>query len=112
MRSVEVVVIRPSIKVSLQLFERLIDFHTECNGVEFVLYGSVETFADAVCLWTFRLDFRAVYVFISEIEFILEPQYSVPLPVKTRSKCKLYCLKKGMTLSLRMPATTRAFLRS
>src|SRR3712207_3841817 len=54
-----------------------IDFLSECDGIELVLHGSVEPFTDTVCLWTFCLDFRVVYILYSQIQLILMV-FSVP----------------------------------
>lgn len=76
MCSFRVVQVHPRIKVCLHLFNRSVDFLSECDSIELVLHGSVESLANAVCLRAFRLDFRMVYILHGQIQFIL-----VVLPV-------------------------------
>ncbi len=56
MNPLRVVSVHPRIEVGLQLLDRGVEFLSESDGIELILHGSVESFADTVCLRTFRLD--------------------------------------------------------
>lgn len=66
-----VIGVYPTVKVGLQLLYRSVYLLPKGDGVELVLYRSVEPFTNAVCLRTFRFDFGVVYVFNGQIQFIL-----------------------------------------
>lgn len=69
--SLGIVGVHPHIKVCLQLFDRGIDFLSECNSIELILHGSVKSLTYTVCLRAFRLNLRMINVFHSQIQFIL-----------------------------------------
>src|SRR5215210_7399569 len=50
MRSLSVIALHPRVNVGLQLIERVIQLASECAGVELVLDGLVEAFANPVGL--------------------------------------------------------------
>jgi len=58
----------PFVGVQLHVFYTCIDFFSEGDSIEFFLHGSMEAFADTVCLWAFRLGFSVVNVFDTQIE--------------------------------------------
>lgn len=69
-RSLSVIGVHPAVKIFLQLLYRRVYLLSERNGIELVLYRSVEAFTDAVRLWAFRLDFGVVDVLNGQIQFI------------------------------------------
>ena len=69
-RSLSVIGVHPTVKIFLQLLYRRVYLLSERNGIELVLYRSVEAFTDAVRLWAFRLDFGVVDVLNGQIQFI------------------------------------------
>ena len=71
MCSFRVVKIHPRIKIGLQLFDRCIDFLSECDSIELILHSSVKSLTDTIYLWDFRLNPRMINVLHSQIQFIL-----------------------------------------
>ena len=66
-----VVFVQPVVKIGLKFFKRLVDPLSKCDLVKLLKDCLVETFAGAVCLRTFRLCFRVIYILKSQVELIL-----------------------------------------
>ena len=62
MRALLIVIPHPLVEIPLKHFNGVIDFFAECNLIKLIENDFMESFANAIGLWRFCLDFGVVNI--------------------------------------------------
>jgi hypothetical protein len=71
MSSLLVIISHPFIQVALKVFQIVVEFFTERNGIELFLHGTMQPLTDAIGLRMADLRFAMFDAFDLQVQFIL-----------------------------------------